>query len=92
MTPSGRKKISRIRMIPKINVQYSVYLPTNVLSATVMAAPNMGPAKVNHPPRRHMMRTSRDKTQKSISGNTDRSNTTKRTPAIPAKKVAITMA
>ena len=34
----------------------------------MMAAPSMGPRKVNHPPKRHMIRISRERVQKSISG------------------------
>ncbi len=79
-------------MIPSIKVQYSVWIPTNVLRDIIIAAPNIGPANVNHPPKRHMMNISSDKTQNSRSGKTEPSTTTKRTPAIPAKKVAITMA
>ena len=92
MIPSGRKKINRMRITPKINVQYSVKLPINVRSDTITAAPTIGPPKVNHPPKRHMMHTSRDNTQNIRSGKTDRSRTTKRTPATPAKKVAMTIA
>ena len=77
-----------MRRIPRIRVQYSVYFPTKVRKPTVMAAPRTGPAKVNHPPRRHMMKISRERTQKSRSGKTERSRTTKRTPAMPGEEGA----
>ena len=69
-------------------VQYSVYMPTIVLMLTIMAAPSMGPINVNHPPSKHMIRISREKVQKSKSGNTEPSRVTKRIQATPPKNEA----
>jgi hypothetical protein len=71
---------------PRINVQYSVYFPTKVRKDMMMAAPKTGPAKVYHPPKRHMMNISRDKVQNNRSAKTERSNTTKRKKKYNTKK------
>lgn len=92
MTPSGRKNMTKIRITPRIRVQYSVYLPTNVRKETMIAVPKTGPKKVYHPPNRHMINISRERTQNNRSANTDLSNTTKSIPATPAKKVAMEIA